>query len=178
MYDPKVHHRRSIRLQEFDYSQAGMYFITICSANHKNVFGDIINDEMILNEWGRAAAEEWTRTAEIRPTVDLDEFVIMPNHLHGIVILLEKECKNEPLHQSPVYEKYGNPTSNSIPTIIRGYKAAVTRRIDILRGNTDGAVWQPGYYENIIRNYSAYEKIKEYTGNNPANWPKDSLWVK
>lgn len=144
MYDPKIHHRRSIRLQEFDYSQAGMYFITICSANHKNVFGNIINDEMILNDWGRAASEEWKRTAQMRPTVELDEFVIMPNHLHGIIILLEIECKNEPQHQSPTHEKYGKPTSNSIPTIVRGYKAAVTRRINILRENTDGAIWQSG----------------------------------
>jgi putative transposase len=178
MYDPKIHHRRSIRLQEFDYSQAGMYYITICSANRNNILGNISNDEMILNEWGRAAAEEWMRTAKIRPTVELDEFVIMPNHLHGIVILLDKECQNDHLHQSLVHEKFGKPTSNSIPTIVRGYKAAVTRRINILRGNTNIAVWQPGYYENIIRNYSAYEKIKEYTANNPAHWPQDSLWVK
>lgn len=178
MYDPKIHHRRSIRLQEYDYSQAGMYFITICSTNHKNIFGKIRNDEMSLNDWGIAAAEEWMRTAEIRPTVELDEFVVMPNHLHGILVIHGKELANEQLHQSPVYEKFGKPTYNSIPTIVRGYKAAVTKRINILRGNSGGPVWQPGYYENIIRNYSAYQKIKEYTENNPAHWPQDSLWVK
>jgi putative transposase len=178
MYDPKIHHRRSIRLQEYDYSQAGMYYITICSAHHKNIFGKILNDEMVPNDWGRAAAEEWVRTAQIRPSVELDEFVIMPNHLHGILILLEIVPDSLQIEHPLIHEKFGKPTSNTIPTIVRGYKSAVTKRINTLRGRADGPIWQDGYYESIIRNFQAYEKIKEYTANNPAHWAQDSLWKK
>jgi putative transposase len=178
MYDPKNHHRRSIRLQEYDYSQAGMYFITICSAHHRNIFGEIINGEMVPNDWGRVAFDEWVRTAHIRPTVELDEFALMPNHLHGILILSDGDPESHLLQQPLIHEKFGKPTSNTIPTIVRGYKAAVTKRINNLRGRTDGLIWQVGYYENIIRNFNAYEKIKEYTANNPGRWLQDSLWAK
>lgn len=175
VYDPKIHHRRSIRLQNYDYSQCGMYFITICSKDQNTIFGSILDNEMILNEVGKIASEEWIRTAKLRPTIELDEFVIMPNHVHGILIIRDNLSDDDENNRPQVVEKFGKPTSNSIPTIIRGYKAAVTTRISYLRGITQGSIRQVGYYEEIIRSFSAYEKIREYIGNNPAHWVKDSL---
>ena len=86
-YNPNIHHRRSIRLKGYDYSQAGAYFITICCEDRICRFGDIENGEMKLNEMGLIAHNEWIKTSEIRKNVELDVFVVMPNHIHGIIIL-------------------------------------------------------------------------------------------
>ncbi|HAY70319.1 MAG TPA: hypothetical protein DCX89_00365, partial [Saprospirales bacterium] len=84
-YDPTKHHRRSIRLKGYDYSRAGLYFITICTQNRACLFGEIKNGEMILNQYGQIAANEWMKTTEIRSNVELGELIIMPNHIHGII---------------------------------------------------------------------------------------------
>ncbi|MDJ0733965.1 MAG: transposase [Nostocaceae cyanobacterium] len=86
-FDPKKHHRRSIRLRHYDYSQAGIYFVTICTYKRQCWFGEIKNGQMHLNHIGKIVADEWLRTSEIRPNFQLDEWIIMPNHLHGIVII-------------------------------------------------------------------------------------------
>src|SRR5450759_2947031 len=86
-YNPNIHNRRSIRLKGYDYSQAGLYFITICCFNRECLFGDVVNGEMVLNEYGTIACNEWLNTPNIRKNVELDVFVIMPNHMHGIIIL-------------------------------------------------------------------------------------------
>ena len=86
-YNPKIHHRKSIRLKGYDYSQAGAYFITICCHDRVCLFGEILNNEMVLNEWGIIAQNEWIKTKEIRKNVELDVFIVMPNHIHGILII-------------------------------------------------------------------------------------------
>jgi putative transposase len=86
-YNPQMHNRRSIRLKGYDYSQPGLYFITICCQDKICRFGKIENGEMILNEFGKIAHDEWEKTPQIRPNVPLGEFVIMPNHIHGIIHL-------------------------------------------------------------------------------------------
>lgn len=88
-YDPEQHHRRSIRLKEYDYSQSGAYFITICTYNRKCSFGEIVNGEMQLNEWGTILENELLKTSELRPNVLLDEYVVMPNHFHGIIVIMD-----------------------------------------------------------------------------------------
>ena len=90
-YDPDKHHRRSIRLKGYDYTQAGAYFVTVVTHRREPFFGDVVNGEMVLNEYGRVVEAEWLRTAEVRPNVELDAFVVMPNHVHGIVIIHEDE---------------------------------------------------------------------------------------
>ena len=87
-YDPNIHQRRSIRLKGYDYSQAGLYFITICCQDRIYRFGNVVNGEMILNEYGQIAYDEWLKTPEVRPNVQLGEFIIMPNHIHGIIRLV------------------------------------------------------------------------------------------
>lgn len=86
-YTPEKHHRQSIRLKGYDYAQAGAYFITLCTHGREYLFGEVVNGVMRLNEWGTIVREEWIKTAVLRPRVVLDAFVVMPNHLHGIIVL-------------------------------------------------------------------------------------------
>ena len=88
-YDPAIHHRRSIRLQEYDYSRSGAFFVTVCTQNRECLFGDIVNEDMRLNDAGRIVADSWLKTAEIRDEIKLDEWVVMPNHFHGIVVITD-----------------------------------------------------------------------------------------
>ena len=125
-YNPAVHHRRSIRLKGYDYSQKGLYFITICTHHRIHLFGKIENGKMILNEYGEIAAEEWLKTPEIRKNITLGQFIIMPNHFHSIIHIEYKiENKNE------TTGKFKSP-SQTIGAIIRGYKGATTKRINTI----------------------------------------------
>jgi REP element-mobilizing transposase RayT len=95
-FNPLIHHRRSIRLKGYDYSQAGLYFITICCQDRRCLFGEIIDGKMILNEYGQIAYDEWVKTPEIRKNVELGEFIIMPNHIHGIIRLFRRGESHSP----------------------------------------------------------------------------------
>jgi REP element-mobilizing transposase RayT len=175
------HHRRSIRLRGYDYSQAGAYFITIVTQDRTCLLGDVVDGQMRLNEFGEIVREEWLRTAQMRSNVALDAFVIMPNHLHGIIILRDRTSPDgggtwQPaptFRRAPTVERFGKPTSNSIPTIVRLFKSATTKRINIARRMPTIAVWQRNYYEHIIRNESALGRIREYIETNPLQWAVD-----
>src|SRR6266446_5489909 len=126
-YDSEKHHRHSIRLKEYDYSQPNAYFITICAYNKECIFGEIIDANVILNELGRIVWSEWSKTAQVRKNVNIDEYIVMPNHIHGI-IMIGDNCRGT-VHRAPTVEQFGKPVSNSIPTIIRSFKATVTKQI-------------------------------------------------
>ena len=207
IYNPDIHHRRSIRLKGKDYTQSGWYFITICTHNRECLFGEIKNKNMILNTIGHMVREEWMKTADIRPMIKLDAFVIMPNHIHGIIVLshhgrgtacralmdaarypavindesrhaVDKgTARRAPTNVTQTIEKFGKPVSNSIPTIVRAYKSAATKRINEKRGTPGFPVWQRNYYEHIIRDENDYNRIFEYIQNNPACWEEDKLFV-
>jgi len=174
-FDPEKHHRQSIRLRNYNYSQPGYYFLTICTYQRQSWFGEIKNDRMYLNQIGKIVAEEWINTRKIRPNFQLDEWVIMPNHLHGIVIIDENildlgernrnilGARNAPLRQEP----------NSISSFVAGFKSGVTKRINLLRNNRDIPIWQRNYYESIIRDEQSLVAIREYILNNPFQWKKD-----
>ncbi len=147
---------------------------------------------MILNELGTIARNEWMKTAEIRDNVELDEYVIMPNHIHGIISLNDPvgahcnvplqhngpQINTRPYHASPRQtEQFGKSTKNSIPTTIKLYKSAVTTRINRLRHSPGAPVWQRNYYEHIIRNETSYHHIAEYIRNNPLNWRNDQYYA-
>jgi len=167
-YDPNIHRRRSIRLQGYDYSQAGLYFITLCCYNKSHLFGKVENDQMLLNDAGKIARDEWFKTPEIRPNIALAEFIVMPNHVHGIVVVKYSE-ENA---QSTIQRLNG--TSHTIGAIVRGYKSVVTRKISLMSASLT-TVWQRNYYEHIIRTDESYHNIANYIINNPANWRSDSL---
>lgn len=138
-YDPRKHHRRSIRLKNYDYSQPGSYFITICTQDRDCLFGEIKNGMMYLNEYGELVKYEWLRTSEIRPNIIVDEFIILSNHLHSILIiddfcrrvtsLCDPTTNIYPFDDQPQYERFGKSTKNSIPTIVKLFKSTITNRL-------------------------------------------------
>ncbi|MGZ6317531.1 MAG: transposase [Anaerolineales bacterium] len=178
--DPNEQHRRSIRLQGHDYSQSGAYFVTIVTAGRQCLFGQIVNDEMQLNVLGQVAQDQWEKLLKRFPHVELGAFVIMPNHIHGIVIIhgrrgtagCAQDLDDESLRRAPT-EQFGKPVPGSIPTIIRSYKSAVANRINLMRGRRGYPVWQRNYYEHIIRNEKDWDRIHRYIGSNPGMWAED-----
>ena len=134
-YNSDIHHRKSIRLKDYDYSQSGAYFVTICAYNRECLLGKIVDGKMRLNEYGLIAQDEWKRTKVIRKNIEIDEFIVMPNHMHGIIIIKDNGINfgRGTMHRAPTIESFGKPTTNTIPTIIRGYKSAVTNQINKLR---------------------------------------------
>ncbi len=126
-YNPNIHHRRSIRLKGYDYAQAGIYFLTLCAQNQVHLFGKIHNGKMELNTFGKIAQQEWIKTIEIRKNIALAEFIIMPNHIHGIIEIKYSKGNTENIG------KFKSPTQ-TIGAIIRGYKGSTTKRIKILIG--------------------------------------------
>ncbi len=189
---PDLHHRRSIRLKEYDYAQAGAYFITICTHQRENLFGEIVDGEIILNEFGQIAHEEWHKTALIRGEIDLDEFVIMPNHFHGIIWIVDgrgtarrapttRRAPTSALGESsadftPTHEQFGKPVVGSIPTIVRAFKSAVSRRINLARCTPGNPVWQRNYWEHIIRDEKDLTNAQAYILNNPIQWENDRYY--
>lgn len=169
-YDHFKHKRRSIRLKEYNYASEGCYFITLCCKDRLPIFGSIKNNEMQLNEYGLIAQNEWLNTLQKRQHILLDEFIVMPNHIHGIIVVTNRLTDKErgvcdtPLH-SP---------SNTIGAIIRGYKSAVTSQ---LKEKIGSEIWQRNYYEHIIRNETAFNQIRQYIMNNPFTWEQDRFFI-
>jgi len=177
-YDPEKHRRHSIRLKDYDYSTAGAYFVTICAHNRECILGEIVGGEVRLNDIGAIVQRKWVRSTEIRDEVRLDEFVVMPNHLHGIVLILGNDI------QPPVGATGGRPPegdrrsplrgpqSRSLASFIAGFKAACTCAINELR-DPPGRLWQRNYYEHVIRNENNLNAIREYIKANPSRWQED-----
>lgn len=172
----------SARLQNYNYANSGMYFITICTKNREQYFGKIINGEMYLNLLGKLVAEEWLKTPEIRPDMylELGEFVVMPNHFHAVVYIGHNEfnCRDA-MHRvsTTATDEYKNsfqPQSKNLASIVRGFKSAVTT---FARKNQIEFDWQPRYYDRIIRDYDEANRISHYIMMNPANWKDDEYNV-
>jgi putative transposase len=173
-YDPDKHHRRSIRLPGYDYSQPGAYFVTICAYQRQCIFGEIIDGQMRLNQYGAIVADEWQKSSIIRREIELDAWVVMPNHFHGIV-MIANDCVGangrSPLHgdSSPRMKP------KSLSSLMAGFKSITTKKINILRDAPATPLWQRNYYERIIRNPDAMDKICQYIINNPVSWEIDQL---
>ena len=127
----------------------------------------MIDGEVELNELGRIAAEEWLKSARIRIEIELDAWVVMPNHVHGTVIITDDRCKGD----RPVAPS--GPRPRSLGAMMAGFKSAATRRINTTRGTPGASVWQRNYYEHVIRNESALDRIRQYIADNPARWSED-----
>jgi REP element-mobilizing transposase RayT len=178
MDDSKELRRHSIRLKEYDYAQPGAYFVTICTPHRECVFGEVVEGKVVLSTYGKIVEDEWYRTKQLRQGVDLDAFIVMPNHFHAIITLTGSPLfanRRGTMHRAPTpkLEQFSRPTSNSIPTIIRGIKSSVTQRINALRGDPGQPVWQRNYYEHVIRNEIDLEETREYIQNNPLKWLED-----
>jgi len=173
-YDPNLHHRRSIRLKGYDYTQPGAYFVTIVSVQGKNLFGEVIDEEMSLSPLGEIIRIEWLRSIGIREEILLheDEFVIMPNHIHGIVWIVTVGLDGvHPTRGDLATNPLRSKQSRSLGGYIAGFKASVTsrarRELDITN------IWQRNYYEHIIRNEDELQKIWDYIDSNPRKWFED-----
>jgi REP element-mobilizing transposase RayT len=185
-FDPKKHHRRSIRLKGFDYTQSGAYYITIVTYQRQHVFGVVVNGVMHLNELGQIAHDEWFKTALLRPYVELfeDEFVVMPNHAHGIIWIEHGDGGDTAAlvgarrRRAPTVEQFGKPIPQSIPTIVRAYKSAVTYAVNALQDQRGAVLWQRNYYEHIIRDEKDLQAKRDYILSNPLNWEDDDENIK
>ena len=171
-YDPAIHHRRSIRLRGHDYAGRGVYFVTIRVADHRPLFGTVVNGRMALNHAGRTVAACWRAIPDHFPHAELDEWIVMPDHVHGIIVIRE--------HGHPVRAKNISPapapsrprgTSRTIGSIVRGFKIGVTVGAKHFLPLPDGkSAWQRNYYDIIVRDQRALNNIRAYIRNNPANW--------
>lgn len=184
-YNPDLHHRRSIRLREFDYSSAGAYFVTLCVQGRECLFGSVVDGSMQLNEAGRMVEGAWRALAERFPKVVVDEFVVMPNHLHGVILLNER--RGEPCVR-PNFRGGGGQGEHkvrpygtadfSLGRICQAFKSLTT--VEYVRGVKDhdwssfpGRLWQRNYHERVIRNEGELIGIREYIQNNPLKWHDD-----
>ena len=181
-----IHRRKSIRLQGYDYSQEGCYFITICTKNRDPVFGSILEGVMRLSNFGIIVAETWHDLENHNPDIQLDEFVIMPNHVHGIIQIYERKhsalvgAGSKPAPDSKsILERAGHgpaPTESknvSLPEIVRQFKTYSAKRINEMRGTRGVPVWQRNYYDRIIGTTQEYENAARYIFDNPMNWEND-----
>ncbi len=177
--NPQIHHRRSIRLKEYDYSQQGGYFVTLCTHRRKCILGGIADGNVQLNQFGEIVKEEWLRTEQIRPEITMDEFMVMPNHIHGIIMIRndipnmsvgayrrtpeDRTHINAPLRREP----------KTLGSTIAGFKSVVTHRINLLRKAPLTPIWQRNYYEHVIRGDNDLNRIRQYIIENPVKWEED-----
>ena len=201
VYDPAKHHRRSIRLKGYDYTSPGAYFVTIGSQDRTCLFGDVVDGRMVLNVYGEVAHAMWERIPRHFAHVQLDAFIVMPNHLHGIIFIVDDtDGRGEAFHPisfdaedgtraqrvpsaqgaggnpSPLRCRDGHPAgapSGSLGAIVGNYKSITTRRINRVRKAPGTRVWQRNYYERIIRNERGLDAIRRYIEHNPARWEED-----
>ncbi|RMF59806.1 MAG: hypothetical protein D6743_15820 [Calditrichaeota bacterium] len=169
-YNPNIHHRRSIRLKNYDYSRAGAYFVTLCTHNRECLFGEIIRGELALNQFGKTADQMWMDIGTRFPHVELDEYVIMPNHMHAILVFTASVGA---IHESPLRMSVRERRNMALPKLIGRFKMLSAKRINELRHTSGTPVWQRNYYEHIIRNENDLNRIRKYIMENPLKWGED-----
>jgi REP element-mobilizing transposase RayT len=188
-FDPQKHHRRSIRLPNYDYSQPGAYFITIVTWHRESLFGEIMNEEMKLSEAGQIVTWEWKALPRRFRYLELGAYVVMPNHFHGILIFHEHVGASRPdlinmrsgKEASPSVTRNGMEGSPlpsgtkpaSLGAIIAQFKSRVTKRLWKLPSLKDSPIWQRNYYEHIIRNEKDLQNKTDYINANPMLWSQD-----
>ena len=165
-FDPQKHHRRSIRLKGYDYSQAGAYFVTIVAWQREILFGEIVNGEMMLNDFGQIVSEKWQWLETQYEYVELGAWIIMPNHHHGILVIHDGRGGSRSAPTPPIKTK-------PLGGLIGAFKTVSTKHINLLRNMEGQVVWQRNYYEHIIRNEREMDRISRYIESNPSQWTDD-----
>jgi len=155
-YDPDKHWRKSIRKDGFDYTSGGGYFVTICTSDKRHLFGSVQNGMMQLNGFGKIVVESWEWLSGQYDYVRLDEWCVMPNHFHGIIVMMDD----------------GKHTGKPLGGLIGAFKTVSTKKINMIRGTPGAMVWQRNYYERIIRD-DEWERIVSYIKANPSEWHTD-----
>jgi REP element-mobilizing transposase RayT len=159
-------HRRSVRLKGYDYSEAGAYFVTICTKARSCLFGEVAAGEMRSNRLGDIVKETWEGIPGHYPSVELGPFIVMPNHIHCVIII-----GRAGLSPAPTTALTPHPTG--LPGIVQALKSFSTRRCNEIRGSAGGTIWQRNYYEHIIRNEEELNKVYDYIEANPSRWGDD-----
>ena len=185
-YDPERHHRRSIRLREYDYSRAGAYFVTVVTQGRTCLFGDVQDGSIVLSEAGEMVKSMWGELPDHYPGVAVDAFTAMPNHVHGIVILVgagHRACP-EPGRPQGVDGGPGRPQgvaptkALSLPDVVHRFKSLTTARYrrEVQGGRWppfDRRLWQRNYYEHVIRDERELNLVRQYIIDNPRKWAED-----
>jgi REP element-mobilizing transposase RayT len=175
-------HRRSIRLQGYDYNQAGAYFVTIVAQDRRCLFGDVADGKMQLNAAGQMIQMVWNELSTHYPNVDTDLFVVMPNHVHGVIVLVASACAEsggQPQGVAPTNARSANHDfALSLPDVLHRFKTLTTRRYAAgvkesgwIRFNS--RLWQRNYFEHVIRDEDSLNRIRRYIDDNPARWEFD-----
>ncbi|NQT49923.1 hypothetical protein HQ571_04475 [Candidatus Kuenenbacteria bacterium] len=181
IYNPDIHNRQSIRLPGFDYAQSGFYFVTICAKERgHHDFGKIVDGEMRLSEIGNVTNKCWLEIPKHYPNAQLWEYVVMPNHVHGIIRICSdnKQDPNvrvqdfEPLHSGVFKNKYQHIIPKSLGSIVRGYKIGV-RKWCVNHDKFGYYRWKRNFYDRIIRNEHELQSIRKYIKNNIKKWGED-----
>jgi putative transposase len=167
-FNSDIHHRQSTRIRAYDYSRHGAYFFTIATANRESMFGEVCNGNMSLNISGDKVAGEWRALPSRFCNVILDEFIVMPNHIHGILIIDCADCKDENKGAAS-----GAPT---LGAIIRCLKSRSAIAVNKMHNRSGVPVWQRNYWDRIIRNESELHAFRTYIQNNPQQWHADLLF--
>ncbi len=169
VYNPEKHHRRSIRLKGYDYAQPGAYFITICVRERECTLGDVADGKMVLSGFGQIAAKSWQWLAEQYPYVTLDAWVVMPNHLHGIIVINDNDCRGAS-RCAPTEPRIKR---KPLGQLIGAFKTVSTKHISQMRDTAGAPFWQRGFYEHIVRNKRDLDAIRQYIADNPLRWQLD-----
>jgi len=182
-----IYRIESHRLKGWDYANSGCYFLTLCTQNRLHLFGNIKNGKIVLSKFGQIIYDEWYKSFEMRDELFAGEFVVMPNHIHGIVILdahdpvVETHGRASLQQEPPLLLKR---TPKSISSFVAGFKSATIceidnyidlNQLDIEKFNQKNRLWQRNYWDRVIRNEKEYERIAEYIYTNPVNWVNDKL---
>ncbi|MEA3238386.1 MAG: transposase [Candidatus Bipolaricaulota bacterium] len=187
--DRQRHHRRSIRLQGYDYSRSGAYYVTLCTQDRACLFGEVVDSDMHLNDAGRLVSDAWRALPDRFPTIDLDAFVIMPNHIHGVVVIaVDNNLVGAGLvpafdvapaqNAAPARDRATTRVAPTLGDVIGAYKSMVTVQY-AHAVNTRGwppfrkRLWQRNYYEHVIRNADSLNRIRQYILDNPRRWDED-----
>jgi REP element-mobilizing transposase RayT len=173
-YDLTKHRRRSIRIPGFDYASPGAYFVTICVHGGECLLGEVAGGQMRLNRLGRIAQAGWQAIPAHSVHVELDAFVVMPNHVHGIVVITGRGVASPGAGSRDAMPLQG-PATGSLGAIVGNWKAVTTRRINRLRNFPGVPFWQRNYWEHVIRSGAALGRIRAYIEANPACWSEDTL---
>ena len=162
--DTDIRHRRSIRLRGYDYSRPGAYYVTVVTHGRRTLFGDVVDGEMRLNDAGRLIVEGWEWLASRHRYVELDAYVVMPNHLHGVIVIAgEGGSRTAPTEKR-----------KPLGRLVGAFKTVTTKRVNLARDTPGRMLWQRNYYEHVIRSDEEWNRVREYIINNPMRWEIDA----
>ncbi len=177
---PPPRRRKWVRLRRFDYAEPGLFFVTICTHRRVCRFGEVVDGVMRLNEEGRIVAERWEAIETHHPGVAIDAYVVMPNHVHGIIQIVRTRIdeRNPAVGATPASPHRAiparGPSPSSLGAVVGSFKSGVTRRLHDAGHSVVGPLWQRGFYEHAIRDDRALDIIRAYIAGNPAAWADDA----